>query len=139
MPRGGFPSADAIEQTLAARKVAADSFIHKFVYYIVGLEIVVCGYILSNIEKFILLGYWLLIVFLVGGSSALLGLVYKYFDNNISHAYAYDPSIRFADRQMKLFGLVTSGFFVLSLLFFILMLVAGCFYIYCCLTRCPFN
>lgn len=116
---------DAIEQSATNKKIAAEGFIHKFVYYVIGLEVVVCGYILSNSSKLSSFGYLLPAIYSVCGLAVLTGLIYKYLDNNIYQQRAYNPDINFSKKALRAYKITTNAFFILSFLFLLMLLIAG--------------
>lgn len=119
------PSLDALEQSATNKKIAAEGYIHKFVYYVIGLEVVVCGYILTNSSNLSSLGYLLPATYCVCGLAALAGLIYKYLDNNITHLLVYEPGTKIKPWQLKCYLAINSAFFILSSLFLVMLLAAG--------------
>ena len=94
----------------------------QLTYFVVSAEMVVCGYILLNAEKFggITFLKWL---YLSGGVAALSGVLWRALYNESFHASAHGNTL--SKCVSKLQGLLYSIYFAISLLFFSLMIWAG--------------
>lgn len=94
----------------------------QLTYFVVSAEMVVCGYILLNAEKIggIDFSKWL---YLAGGVAALSGVLWRALYNESFHASVHGKALE--KYVSKLQGFFYWAYFLISLLFFGLMIWAG--------------
>lgn len=116
----------AYDRQQAAQKFSYD-LTARLTYFVVSAEMVVCGYIFLNAEKFGGVGFskWL---YLFGGIAALSGILWRALYNETFHARTHGNTLsRFISNSQRIFY---SVYVRISLLFFILIIWGGYNHLY---------
>jgi hypothetical protein len=111
----------AYDRQQAAQQYSYD-LTARLTYFVVSAEMVVCGYILLNAEKFGGAGFsrW---IYLSGGVAALSGVLWRALYNESFHALVHGMTLKnYASKLQSFFYLAYVG---ISFLFFGLMIWGG--------------
>ena len=98
----------------------------QLTFFVISAELVFCGYILLNAKPIGGLGLSS-ILFVLAGLAAMFGVFWRFFYNEVLHAHAHNTVLR--GSYHTAIKVTYFGFVVLSLIFFILLLIMGYAYL----------
>ena len=98
----------------------------QLTFFVISAELVFCGYILLNAKPIGGLGLSS-ILFVLAGLAAMFGVFWRYFYNEVLHAHAH--SFRLRAGYHNAMRVSHWGYVVLSLIFFVLLLIMGYAYL----------
>ena len=98
----------------------------QLTFFVISAELVFCGYILLNAKPIGGLGLSS-ILFVLAGLAAMFGVFWRFFYNEVLHAHAHNTLLR--GSYHKAVKVTYFLFVVLSLIFFILLLIMGYAYL----------
>lgn len=96
----------------------------QLTYFVISAELVFCGYILLNAEALGVIRHSS-ILFLMAGTAAICGILWRVCYNEIFHASAHGIKAKF-HKLLKLLNSITYlAYVILSIVFFIILLITG--------------
>ena len=98
----------------------------QLTFFVISAELVFCGYILLNAKPIGGLGLSS-ILFVLAGLAAMFGVFWRYFYNEVLHAHAHSFRLRVGYHNAM--RVSYWGYVVLSLIFFVLLLIMGYAYL----------
>ena len=110
--------------------VLAENFLQKIVYYIIGLEVFVCGYILANPGLFGELSWLLPGTYFIGGIATFSGLYWRWTSVAMDIQRAYNENTWWSAAQKQTVAIAHWVFLISTVLLLLLLLGGGTFYLY---------